>query len=625
VFRACDVPAEFVTNRLRPRGTCATAGPAPRTTLDRVSTSPPQSPDPATPDPATPDPATPQPSSATAAGRASLAAWLQAQPHDLFADDADLQALVAHHGLAGHVGALHAAGQAVAGPLDSAARDNDLPGNHPVLENFDGIGRYVARVAHHPSHLEAGRLIYGTGVMSAYAQTGADGNVAGTGPQRPVRPAPHRFVLSLFYLTAQAGEAGHNCPLACDAGAIRTLQHLGTRDQQEQFLPGLLDPDYDTNLTASQFLTEVQGGSDVGANAVRAEPVGSHDGGPGSPWSITGEKWFCSNADADVFLITARVAEPRTGTRGLGLFLVPRTRPDGSINGFRIRRLKEKLGTRSMASGEIDFDGARATALGPVADGFGNVMDLVITTSRLFNAAGCAAHARRAWVIASTYAAHRTAFGHPIQDFPLVAETLAWMRADAVACLASTLMLAGLQEQVDAGTTSDADAAFFRVAVNLNKLQTSVLAHDAVNRGIEVLGGNGAIESFSILPRLLRDNVVYENWEGSHNVLRAQVLRDCARLGVHHGFFDALADRLGPEHAEELAADREALEELLAAPPALRDLRFRRLGTRMAIWVMLAAMHGLPPLAASRHLTRRHLDPLPIDDEYLTAIQALQR
>jgi hypothetical protein len=206
-----------------------------------------------------------------------------------------------------------------------------------------------------------------------------------------------------------------------------------------------------------------------------------------------------------------------------------------------------------------------------------------------------------------------------------VAETLAWIRADAVACLASTLLLAGLQEQVDAGMISPTDAAFFRVAVNLNKLQTSVLSHDAVNRGIEVLGGNGAIESFSVLPRLLRDNVVYENWEGSHNVLRAQVLRDCGRLGVGEGFFDALAERLGAEHAEALAADRAELASLLSAPEVQRDLRFRRLGTRMAIWVMLAAMAPVPELAAARTLTMRHLRELPIDDAYLEAVAALQR
>jgi hypothetical protein len=555
-------------------------------------------------------------SNAKEAGRAALTAWLSDQPRDWYADDADLAALVRHHGMTARQPALQAAGRAAAGPLDDAARVNDLPRNHPVLDDWDGIGRFTGEVSHHPSYRDAGRAIYGTGVMAAFGEACTQG--------RPTSAAPHRFILSLFYLTAQAGEAGHNCPLACDAGAIRTLQYLGTPQQQAAFLPRLLDPDYDTNFTASQFLTEVQGGSDVGANAVVASPLGG-DGGPGSSWSISGEKWFCSNADADVFLVTARVADPTTGTRGLGLFLVPRLLDDGSVNGFRIRRLKQKLGTRSMASGEIDFTDARATALGDVRDGFKNTMHLVINTSRLFNAAGCAAHARRSWVVASTYAAHRTAFGQPIGAFPLVAETLAWIRADAAASLASTLLLAGIAERIDAATARQDEEAFFRVAVNLNKLQTSLLSHDAVNRGIEVLGGNGAIETFSVLPRLLRDNVVYENWEGSPNVLRAQVLRDCARLGVHRGFFAELRAMLGTSHDAALRAEEAELEVLLGQPEAVRDLRFRRLGSRLAVWVMIAALKPVAELDAARLLTMRHLGELPIDEDYLQAVKALQR
>jgi acyl-CoA dehydrogenase len=558
---------------------------------------------------------------ATESGRAALAAWQAAQPDDWYADDADFAALVRHFGLQDREAALHAAGRAAAGPLDRAARENDLPRNHPVLDDWDGIGRFTGGISHHPSHRHAGRAIYGTGVMAAYAEAGPTGMPFA----RPTAPAPHRYILSLFYLTAQAGEAGHNCPLACDAGAIRTLQTLGTPEQQADFLPGLLDPDYDRALTASQFLTEVQGGSDVGANTMLAAPVGDHDGAGGSRWTVSGEKWFCSNADADVFLVTARVAAAETGTKGLGLFLIPRRRADGSINGFRIRRLKHKLGTRSMASGEIDFTEAEATALGPVRDGFAHTMELVITTSRLFNAAGCAAHARRSWVVASTYAAHRRAFGHPIGEFPLVAETLAWMRADAAASLAATLLLAGIAERVDSGAAAEQERHFFRMAVNLNKLQTSLLSHDTVNRGIEVLGGNGAIESFSVLPRLLRDNVVYENWEGSHNVLRAQVLRDCARLGVHEGFFAELRGRLDPEERGALASDEAALLAVLRQPPAVRDLQFRRLASRLATWVMMAALRPVPDLDAARFLAMRHLRELPIDEDYLQAVKELQR
>ena len=364
---------------------------------------------------------------ATTRGRADLAAWIQAQPSDLYADDDALLALIDQHGLSGRSEGFHRAGAAVAGPLHEAVVENNLHRNLPVLDDWSGIGEYTARVHHHPSWWTAGRLIYGTGIMALYGE-----------PE-----ISHRSILTLFYLTAQAGEGGHNCPLACDAGAIRSLQELGTASQQEKYLSRLLDPDFDTNFTASQFLTEVQGGSDVGANTVEATPASS-DEGAGSVWSISGEKWFCSNADADVFIMTARPSGAAAGTRGLGLFLVPRIKPDGTVNSFRIRRLKDKLGTRSMASGEVDFQGAYAEALGPADEGFKAVMRWVITTSRLYNAAGCAAHARRAWVIASTYAQHRQAFGQPIEQFSVVQETLAWMRADAAGSIASTLWLAGM-------------------------------------------------------------------------------------------------------------------------------------------------------------------------------------
>ncbi len=543
-------------------------------------------------------------------GRAALNAWNEAQPTDLFADDAALDALITAHGLDDRRPSLHATGRVVAGPLDRVVRSNNLNRNLPVLDDYDGVGNYTARVSHHPSWWAAGRYIYGTGIMAAYAED----------------LTPHRYILTLFYLTAQVGEGGHNCPLACAAGAIRTLQMLGTEDQKAGPLARLLDPDFDTNWTASQFLTEVQGGSDVGANALQATPIDAPDAAaaPGGRWRLDGEKWFCSNADADVFLVTARVAPPQTGTRGLGLFVVPRTLEDGSPNGFSIRRLKDKLGTRSMASGEIDFTGAQAEALGPVDRGFKSVIELVITTSRLYNAMGCAGHCRRAWVVASTYAQHRTAFGQPIARFAQVQETLAWMRADAEACLAGTMLLAGLQEAVDQNTATDVERAFFRVAVNLNKLRTSVLAHDTVNRGIEVLGGNGAIETFSVLPRLLRDNVVYENWEGSHNVLRAQVMRDCARYGVHRGFFAHLRALL-PADAAALDAEEAELNAILGAPEALRDLRFRRAADRMATYVMLAGLSVSDALADAAALSRRHLAAPDVDEAYVALIGRLQR
>ena len=135
-------------------------------------------------------------------GREDLARWLASQPTDLYADDLAIRSLVSHHSMTGREEAFHHAGRVVAGPLDEVVRENNLHRNLPELDCWDGIGRQTSQVRHHPTWWDAGRLIYGTGIMAAYGE----------------EPAPHRAILTLFYLTAQAGEAGHNCPLACNAG-----------------------------------------------------------------------------------------------------------------------------------------------------------------------------------------------------------------------------------------------------------------------------------------------------------------------------------------------------------------------------------------------------------------------
>jgi hypothetical protein len=361
----------------------------------------------------------------------------------------------------------------------------------------------------------------------------------------------------------------------------------------------LLNPVYGQHLAGAQFLTEVQGGSDVGANACLASPT--DDGG----WSIRGEKWFCSSADADLFVLTARPDGAADGTAGLGLFLAPRLR-GGAPNGFVIRRLKDKLGTRTMVTAEMDLDDLRAESMGPVEDGFRNTMELVIDTSRLYNAFGCAGLAHRAWLVARGYAEHRRAFGQPIADYPLVQETLARSLADAEASLAGSFWLAEMQERADAGAASAAERAFLRMGLNLNKVRTALLCHDAINRSLEILGGNGTIETFSVIPRLLRDNVVFENWEGTHHTLRMQVFRDAARLGLHEGFFAVLGQRLGgdPRIAERLEAERADFERCLVEKDTLR---LRRVCDRLGTWLHLGGLREVDscPVRARAELTAR--------------------
>jgi hypothetical protein len=316
-----------------------------------------------------------------------------------------------------------------------------------------------------------------------------------------------------------------------------------------------------------------------------ARPLDAAEG----TWLIRGEKWFCSNVTAELALVTARVAGQGKGTRGLGLFLVPRHLEDGRLNDISIRRLKQKLGTRSMATGELDLNDAYAYQIGPTLDGFKNVMTYVINTSRVYNAVGCCGNARRAYVIARSYAEYRTAFGKAIIHFPLVQDQLATMRADVSAMLSGTMHIVAALDEMELGHASTGLDDFLRMAINLNKYRTALLAHDVIVRAIEMLGGNGAIEDFSILPRLLRDNVVFENWEGTHNVLLAQVQRDIRRHGIHQPFLDSIRAMLSRIAREEVRMEAEGqldtisreLSEVLRLDELTAAIYFRPLMNRL--------------------------------------------
>jgi alkylation response protein AidB-like acyl-CoA dehydrogenase len=382
----------------------------------------------------------------------------------------------------------------------------------PELVKYDGHGNRIEEIRFHDAYHRAGELVWRSGLLTHAAAAGGSFEQA-----------------TLFYLASLEGEMGHMCAATCTTGAVRVLRRYADRDVTDRYLPGLIRDDYATATRAAQFLTEVQGGSDVGANASVARSAANG-------YEITGEKWFCSVADAGLFLLLARPDEAPGGTAGLGCFVVPRT-VDGSPNGFSIRRLKDKLGTTAMASGEIDFDRARAVMVGEPDAGFKIMVTAMLNTSRWLNAVGDVGMMRRAYLEAANYSAERTAFGSRIVDFPIVRRQLAGMKAEWLAALHSTWELTALDEAVDAEAMGGppapvTDAGFHRYLVNANKLVCSLAATGVLRSAIEVLGGNGAIEEFSVLPRLLRDAIVYEQWEGTHNVLTSQVLRDLGRLGL---------------------------------------------------------------------------------------------
>lgn len=512
-------------------------------------------------------------------GRADLAAWEAAQPANYYETDAHLQNILEFYwgaeNLSRHAARLSKFGAEAATVVDEAVRRDNQPENLPRLERYNAVGERTEAVVHSADHHLAGRYIYGSGMMSVYGE-----------------PGSNLLAQALFYISSYNGESGHNCPVACTAGVIKTLQAEGSEELRSRFLPRLLDPDYDNYLHGAQFLTEVQGGSDVGLNSVVARPL---DEGRNT-WLINGEKWFCSNITADLALITARPEGAGEGTRGLGLFLVPKRLDDGRPNGVFIRRLKDKLGTKSMATAEVDFRDAIAWMVGGPGRGFQMVMDHVVNTSRLYNAVGSAAAARRATVVASTYATRRRAFGAAIGNLPLIAETLAEMRAVSMALASGSLCLAHLRDAIETGDPGDVACGFFRLAVNLNKYRASISATDVIRRGIEVLGGNGAMENFSVLPRLLRDSVIFEAWEGAHNTLLAQAVRDirkqrlhepfCAQLGAWFGSLGDAALRAGA--AAALDKLKAGLDGLASLDELSAGVAFKPLADRM-MWLFYIA------------------------------------
>ncbi|KTD18773.1 Acyl-CoA dehydrogenase [Legionella lansingensis] len=454
--------------------------------------------------------------------REAFTIWYQQLQDNLLPEDSCLMHSYRHYFSAEpeFLQRLRAFAKQVATELEPLVMENNLDVNLPKIEHYDAIGIKQDKVIHHPSYVAAGDIIYGSGLMHYL-----------------LKPGQMRKTLSLFLLSSHAGEAGHNCPIACSAGIIRVLSNHSDIKEKEAYIDKLSQPSFSKNYTGAQFLTEIQGGSDVGANATYAYQDDHQQ------WRIVGEKWFCSNANADLILLTARFDQHCSGTKGLGLFLVPTRLANGEHNHFKLRRLKQKIGTRSMATGEIDFEDAFAYPVGEVSEGIHLVMENVLHLSRLFNAFSVLGMARRAYQIAYFYALNRKAFQHHIIDYPLVKETLAQIKAENVVMLASVFYMIDCQDELDKHPLKGQEKEqqlLLRTLANLNKYFTAKRSVENIHHCIDILAGNGTIESFSSLPRLLRDCIVCENWEGTHFTLWMQTLRDIHKFKVDEIFITHL-------------------------------------------------------------------------------------
>jgi acyl-CoA dehydrogenase len=495
---------------------------------------------------------------------------------------------------------LNSFGEVVATEIEPAVQAIERNREFPKLRSYDELGQHIERVEFHPAHDDAARAAWASGMLAASL------NYEGA------------FELAAkFFLLAHVGEGGQACPIVCTIGLRRALEHRGSDSLKSQYLAGLMETDSSDALRGSQFLTEVQGGSDVGANVTSAIP----DSEIAGAWRISGEKWFCSVADADLFAMTARPDSAPSGTKGLALFLVPRSVDDVTPNGFRIRRLKDKLGTRGLASGEIDFENALAFPIGELDDGFAIAVSELLNTSRWLNALGSTGIMSRAYLEASSFAHHRQAFGSSIENFDSVREQLALMKIELAASLASTMTLTELVAKIDEGIASDDDLKLHRFLVNANKYVTSISATDVVHRAIEILGGNGTIEDFSPLPRLYRDSIVFESWEGTHNVLCDQVRRDCVRLGLLDVVVDWIQGELSQlpkSRATDVDLVRKALDDvtlrLNKTFASSETSNFRRQLTQLVRIIQSTCLLRSDPIVSSAFI-RIHLVPqAPMND-----------
>ena len=372
--------------------------------------------------------------------------------------------------------------------------------NPPVLRTHDRYGHRIDEVEFHPAWHELMEVAVEHGLQAAPWSTDATKHA-------------HLARAAGFFVWGQV-EQGHLCPISMSYAVLPALRHAP--DQAARYEPGLLAPSYDfglrqpatkTGLLAGMAMTEKQGGSDVRANTTRAiaQPDGSY--------RITGHKWFCSAPMCDLFLVLAQTDD------GLTCFVVPRVLPDGTRNVFNLQRLKDKLGNKSNASSEVEFDDTVGWLVGEPGRGVRTIIDMV-TMTRLDCVIGSAAVQRAALTQAMHHIDGRSAFGTRLADQPLMQQVVADLAIESDAATALFLRLA---DAVDQGETN-----LLRLAVGAAKYWVCKRTPAVVGEALECLGGAGYVEE-SPLPRYFRESPLNSIWEGSGNVIALDVLRAMGR------------------------------------------------------------------------------------------------
>ncbi|MFJ4869973.1 acyl-CoA dehydrogenase family protein [Streptomyces sp. NPDC088757] len=454
--------------------------------------------------------------------------------------------------------------------------------NPPRLRTHDRYGHRVDEVHFHPAwHRILGRSV-SAGLTDAWG-----------------RPGGHVRRAAGFLVATQA-EAGHGCPLSMTHAAVPALRI--EPELAEVWEPAARSHVYERALLPvaekpgallGMAMTEKQGGSDVRANTTGASPLAA-----AGEYVLTGHKWFCSAPMSDAFLVLAQAPA------GLTCFLVPRVLADGSRNAFAIQRLKDKLGNRSNASAEVEFDGTTwARRIGEEGHGVRSVMGMVAAT-RLDCVLGSAALMRQAVAQAVHHCSYRNAFGGPLAEKPLMRNVLADLALESEAATALGMRLAAAYDAAeDGGEDAARERALLRIAVPVAKYWVTKRCTPVVTEALECLGGNGYVEE-SGMPRLLRESPLNSVWEGSGNVQALDVVRV---LRTEPLSLDAFLREVGAARGADHRFDR-AVRDLLAELADLDGIeaRARRLVERMALVLQGALLvRWAPPEVADAFCAAR--------------------
>ncbi|WP_346894143.1 acyl-CoA dehydrogenase family protein [uncultured Roseibium sp.] len=425
-------------------------------------------------------------------------------------------------------------GALAGGRLEELALSADK--NPPELRIRARNGADEERILKHPDYQELERYAFGEFGLAAMSHRG------GVFGAKDKLPPIVKYALVFLFVQAEFGLC---CPLSMTDSLTRTLVKFGDPDLVARYFDQLTSMDMETLFQGSMFMTEQAAGSDVGA----IDTIARFEDGD---WKLFGDKWFCSNPDAALGMVLARPDGGDAGTRGLSLFLLPRVLPDGRKNDYRILRLKDKMGTKSMASGEIALEGATAYLVGEAGQGFKQMTDM-INMSRLANGVRSAGLMRRSVTEALFISRNRTAFGKRLVDLPLMRRQLLKMITTAEQGRSMVFHTADVLRRADGG---DADMAkVLRILTPLVKFRTCRDARKVAGDAMEVRGGCGYIEEWSDA-RVLRDAHLGSIWEGTSNIVALDVARAVRRedalsaLETHvKGLLEETAQSLGEQTA----------------------------------------------------------------------------